>query len=143
MRRKMVRILLLMVLLAIAASGLHAEGAAKKKADGALKKKDPVEDAFKLPDHLKVEQLSAKQQQAYNQLKEKMTPKLRETLDKVSQAANQKDKDAAAGEVLKLRKEIKADIQKILAQRDPDANNSQPTTKTKPKQAKYNRLRRY
>jgi hypothetical protein len=94
--------------------------------------KDPIASTFALPKHLTVEQLRPDQQQAYNKLKDKMQPKLQEALDKKDKTTDENDKNTAAREVMKLQKEIKADIQAILNQPAPTAKQQQPAVAKKP-----------
>lgn len=95
--------------------------AKKDKEKPAAGKKDLVEDALALPKGVVLEKLRKDQQDAYNKLKDEYKPKLQEALGQVAKATKEQDKRKAAGEVGKLRGEIKQKIAAILKQPDPNA----------------------
>jgi hypothetical protein len=112
-----------------ASDSLPASKSNNKSLDGKpTTKTDPIDIAFTLPNHRKVDQLTTAQQQAYQQLKDKMTPKLQQAQDKVTQASGL-EKATAEKEMLKLRKDIQTEIRKLLGLSVSNAKNSSATAK--------------
>jgi hypothetical protein len=93
----------------------------REKGDGpeaALPRKDPLVEAFVLPHGVvpRPDQVAE-----LNKLRQRYEPILRSALRKLEQATTEKEKTPAAKEVLRLRAEIRAAIQAILATPDPKA----------------------
>jgi hypothetical protein len=93
--------------------------------------KDPVEDAFQLPGGIR---LRTDQVKDFQELRSRYEPQLREALKKVESLTKPGEKDTAAREVFKLRKEIREYIEAILTK--PDPNPPQPPKNKKKKNKK-------
>ena len=86
-------------------------------------KKDLVADAFVLPPGA---HLRADQQNDLKRIKERYEPPLRAAVKKLEAASEEKDKTPAAKDVLKLKAEVKEQIDSILAKPDPTQPKPQP-----------------
>jgi hypothetical protein len=85
------------------------------KKDSDKKKIDPIEAAFALPHGASVNELNDKQTKAYKELRKKFEPLLRDALKKMHEATEEKDKDKYARDGQRLVKEIKGEIDDIMA----------------------------
>jgi hypothetical protein len=139
----MCRSMLRMVLAAVAIIGLAAPLAAEPKAeqpkvgDGVGKKadrpvKDVAEEAFALP---KGVVLSAKQAEAYRQIREQFKPLLQIALERVESSTDEKEKLKAVAEVKKIRQAIQQAILDIL--KNPPFDPKDASKKTQGKKSQH------
>jgi hypothetical protein len=118
----------LLVLLAAATTaaadnGKSSKAVAKNPGSGEAKDsksaaRDPVAAAFAVP---RGKTFNDKQNQALKALKDKWEQKLRDAIEKTQKAEDAADKQAAAGEVRKITKDIRAEMQKIIEMPEVEA----------------------
>lgn len=89
----------------------------------AAPKKDLVADAFQLPPGA---HLRADQQNDFKRVRERYEPPLKSAVRKLEAAGDEKERTHAAKEVLKLKADIKEQIDTILAKPDPTRPKPQP-----------------
>ena len=103
--------------------------------------------AFALPHGVSANGFNDKQRKAYNDLKKRYTPKLKDYLERIAKAHEEKDKNIAAKEMLVCVKDIRGEIDKILnmpaqeaakkaAQRAKQAKQAEQARKKAAEQAK-------
>lgn len=108
-----------------------------------LQAKDPVASAFMLPPGVN---LTPKQIEAYNQMRQQMQPLLQSALDEVASAEGETDQLQAVKEVRRIREQIRMAIMMILSTRPPDAPRTaghKPASKKKAQHAKDRRNKRH
>ena len=107
--------------------GNNASKPAAKFGPSATTAKDPVELALAIPRkfHIKYDDLRQDQKKAYDAMKKRYGPKLKDAIQKVKDTA-EADKAKAAKEVRSLRHEVSQRIIAILSQPDPTAKLARP-----------------
>lgn len=89
--------------------------AAKRTQDGQSAKKtserDPVEMAFRLPRGV---QLSQRQQEAFGKMRSQFEPRLREALDTLADAKDERSKRVVVKQITQIRQEIREAIGQIV-----------------------------